>query len=204
MTVDTYDRFFRSNRACHAEQNKRPDKQGKFGYCRYKTKDFSDLILDMYGGYDINDGLITPATYPFDEDGLTVQCAYDIDNHNGNNPALPRVNAIVDHIREIGGQPIVEASGSKDSYHIYMPILPASIETSHNFIKTCHHELKQAHKDLDFKGDTETFPKQKNKKTLFGNALKLPLAINNKTGKRSQILDPDTKEPVDVLIITRF
>ena len=69
---------------------------------------------------------------------------------------MPRVNAIVDHIREIGGQPIVEASGSPDSYHIYMPILPTPLETAHNFIKTLHNELKQAHEDLDFKNDTET------------------------------------------------
>lgn len=197
ITVDTYDRFFRSNRACHAEQHTRPNAKGKVGYNRYMTGDFSDLILDMYGG------LITPATYPIDENGSTVQCAFDIDNHNGNNPALPRVNAVVEHIKEMDGQPIVVASGSADSYHIHIPILRTPIETSHNFIKTLHHELKQDNNDLDFKNDTEAFPKQKNMKKAFGNPLKLPLAVNNKIGNRSQILDQDTKEPVDVLLITK-
>jgi DNA primase large subunit len=33
--------------------------------------------------------------------------------------------------------------------------------------------------------------------------MKLPLAVNLKSGKRAQPIDPDTKEPVDVIFITR-
>jgi hypothetical protein len=197
ITVDTLDRFFRSNRTNHAEQQTNRNAKGKVGYYRCNTGDWFDLIVDMF--HD----LVTPATYPIGEDGSTVQCAFDMDNHNGTNPSVPRVDAAVKHIQGLGIQPIVVASGSVDSYHIHMPILPTSIGVSHNFIKTMHFELKQSHVDLDFKNDTEAFPKQKNKKTPFGNPLKLPLAINNKTGIRSQILDPDTKEPVDVIFITK-
>jgi hypothetical protein len=57
-------------------------------------------------------------------------------------------------------------------------------------------------KELDFKHGIEAFPKQNNKHHPFGNALKLPLAINNKTGKRAETLGDDL-EPVDVIFITK-
>lgn len=197
ITTETLSKFFRSKQTHHAEQQKYPNAKGKVGYRPHLTDDWQFLILDMLIGET------TPATYPIDEDGFTKQCAFDLDNHNGNNPALPRVDAVIDHIMEIGGQPIVVSSGSADSYHIHIPILPTPVGTSHNFVKTFHNELKLAHEDLNFRNDTEAFPKQKNAETPFGNPLKLPLAVNNKTGIRSQALDPDTKEPVDVLFITK-
>jgi len=46
-----------------------------------------------------------------------------------------------------------------------------------------HAELKSEHKDLDFSShDTEAYPKQATSDHPLGNALKLPLAINRKTG----------------------
>ena len=198
LTVDTLNTFFRSNHGHHAEQQKFGNANGKFGYLRQGTKNWTDLVYDMFCG------IITPATYPTGKNGSTVQCALDVDNHNGNNPSLPRVNAAIDHIHELGGQPIVVASGSADSYHIHIPILRTPIGASHNFINTVYHELKQSHPDRNFKGDTEAFPKQKKASGKgFGNPLKLPLAVNNKTSKFSQILDPDSKEPVDVIFITK-
>jgi hypothetical protein len=197
ITAETLDRFFRSNHSQHAVQQKYANSKGKFPYRPCTTKNWELLVLDMVCG------IVSSATYSIGEDGLTVQCAFDIDNHKGNNPALPRVTATVDHLKNLGLQPIVVASGSADSYHIHLPILRTPIATSYNFIKTSHFELKQAYEELDFKNDTEAFPKQKTTRKALGNALKMPLAINNKTGKRSQLLDPDTKEPVDVIFITR-
>ena len=197
VTAETLDRFFRSKQTHHAVQQKNADYKGLFPYRPHNTRDWDQLVFDMVCG------LVTVATYPVGENDLTVQCAFDIDNHKDNNPALPRVSAIVVHLKELGVQPIVVASGSPDSYHIHIPILQTPYETSHNFIGTLHNELKQAHKNLNFKSGTEAFPKRKNKNAPFGNALKLPNAINQKTGNRSQLLDPDTMEPVEVIFITK-
>jgi hypothetical protein len=148
-------------------------------------------------------GEVTPAMYCVGEDGLTVQCAFDIDDHKGTNPAMPRLITAIGHVKELGAQPVVIASGSVDSYHVHIPIVRVPIETSHEFIKTMYNELKQSNKELDFKHDTEAFPKQGNAHHPFGNALKLPMALNRKAGKRSQLLDYTTLEPVDVIYITK-
>ena len=195
VTIDTLDKFFRSKKTHHAEQRKQPDNKGKLGYRPHATDDWSFLVFDM-----IHDDL-TPATYGIGEDGLTVQCAFDIDNHTGYKPARPRVLAVKSHIEGLGAQAVVVASGSPDSYHVHIPILRTPVGTSHEFLKTMLYELKQEYKDLEWH-DTETFPKQSNKDRVYGNALKLPLAVNNKTGQRSRILDDDL-EPVDVLFITK-
>lgn len=191
ITAETLDRFFRSRRTDHAEQ------QSDGGYYPHATGDWPDLIWEMLGKK------VTIATYSIGEDGLTVQCAFDLDNHGGNNPALPRVSAVVKHVEDLGAQPVLVASGSPDSYHAHIPIVRAPIATSHEFIKVVHNELKKANGDLDLKHDTETFPKQKNASHSKGNALKLPLAFSRKSGVRSQLLDPETKQPVDVVFITK-
>lgn len=192
---ETLNRFFRSKKTHHAEQRKQPDSKGSFGYRPLETQDWTNLVFDM-----LFEGR-TPATYGIGEDGLTVQCAFDIDNHTGYKPARPRVLAAKAHIEGLGGQPIVVASGSSDAYHVHIPILRTPVGTSHEFMRTMLYELKQGYGDLKWH-DTETFPKQSNKDRKFGNALKLPLAINNKTGRRSQILGDDL-EPVDVVFITK-
>jgi hypothetical protein len=192
ITIETLDRFFRSNKSCHAEQ------RSNASYYPHDTIDWQSLMESMVCGER------TVATYAIGENGNTVQCAFDIDNHKGTNPALPRVNAVIEHIKTRGAQPLLIASGSVDSYHIHIPIVEAELEASHEFTKAMHNELEQAHKDLDLKHDTETFPKQKTARgKKVGNALKLPLAINRKSGNRAQILDADTKEPLDVVFITK-
>lgn len=198
ITAKTLDQFFRSKQSHHAEQQKQPNARGMLGYRPHITRDFTTLVSDTL------DGHVTPATYGMGEDGKTVQCAFDIDNHAGTNPALPRVIAAINHIKELGAQPVPVSSGSADSYHVHIPIVRAPIETSHDFIKTVHSELKTANNGLDFKHDTEIFPKQgkKNSDHPYGNALKLPLAVNNKTGQRAKVL-ADSLEPVDVVFITK-
>jgi len=197
ITTETLDRFFRSKKDQHAEQQKYRDRFGRIGYRPHITNDWDELIFDMILG------LVSPATYGVGEDGLTVQCAFDIDNHNGDNPSVPRLEAVVEHLTELGIQPIVVASGSQDSYHVYIPIIRAPIEIVHNFMKTLKNKLQKKHPYLDFKNDTEAFPKQKTKHAKFGNALKLPMAVNRKTGVQSKLLDPYTFEFNDFIVITR-
>lgn len=202
ITAKTLDRFFRSNRSQHAVQNKWKNSQGTFGYKPFETGDWEQLVLDIVCG------TVAVATYSIGDDGQTVQCAFDIDNHNGDTPSLPRVAATIEHLRQLGIEPILEASGSADSYHIHIPIMKTPIATSHNFVDAFRNEMMHDYRDLNFKG-METFPKQKkspnqkNKGKKLGNALRLPLSINWKTGNRSQLLDPSTKEPVDVILITK-
>lgn len=195
ITIETLDQFFRSKKEQHAEQMKQPDGKGKHGYRPHITQDWSMLVYDMlYNGR-------TLATYGIGEDGLTVQCSLDIDNHEGTNAARPRVLAAKSHVEGLGAQAIIVASGSADSYHVHIPVLRTPVGTSHEFLKTVLNELKQGRKDLDWHS-TETFPKQSNKDRVYGNALKLPLAINNKTGRRAEILGDDL-EAADVTFITK-
>lgn len=195
ITAETLDRFFRSNQSQHAEQQQYPNREGRHPYYPHNTTIWNDLVMEMLSG------IRTPATYGLGADGTTVQCCFDFDNHTGKIPALPRVQVAKAHLESLGIQPVVVASGSPDSYHLHIPVLRTPIKTSHEFVGTVLSELKQGHKDLDWH-DTEAFPKQKNNRKALGNALKLPLAVNNKTGKRAEILGEDM-QPVDVIFITR-
>jgi hypothetical protein len=197
ITADTLDRFYRSNKEKHAQQQTSPDWKGRIGYRPHNTNDWEELVMEMLFGE------VTPATYGVGEDGLTVQCAFDVDNHKGDNPARPRLVAIIEHIKKLGIELVVVASGSPDSYHVYIPIVQAPINIVHDFIKTVLNEIQQEYKDLEIKKDTEAFPKQKTKHKALGNALKLPGAVNRKTGIRSELLDPDTLEPVESIVITK-
>ena len=87
ITAETLDRFFRSKHTYHAVQQKYPNAENKFPLKPHKTGDWDQLIFDMIFG------MVTVGTYPVGEDGATVQCAFDLDNHRDENPALPRVSA---------------------------------------------------------------------------------------------------------------
>jgi len=191
ITIDTLNLFFRSKWSAHAEQ------RANGSYYPHDTENWDDLMAAMLRGD------VTVASYCIGDDGLTVQCAYDVDNHKGNNPAKPRVAALVAHTEGLGLQAIPIASGSADSYHIHIPILRTEPGTSHEFMENMRNEVRQAHEDLDFQHDTEVFPKQKNAKSEYGNPLKLPLAVNRKSNRRSQLIDPHTLQPVDAIFITR-
>lgn len=127
-TIDTYDQYFRSYKFQHAEQSTKPNSSGKFGYRPRPTKDFGRLMKKMLSG---DAGV---ATYPLGADGLTVQCAFDFDNHGGNTPARPRLQAAKYFIEEVLGlQAIPESTGSPDSYHLWIPIVPSPPAVVHDF-----------------------------------------------------------------------
>ncbi len=196
-TIDTYDQYFRSYKFQHAEQSTKPNKTGKFEYRPRPTKDWTKLMKKMLSGD------VTVATYPIRADSLTVQCAFDFDNHGGNTPARPRLQAAKYFIEEVLGiQAIPESTGSPDSYHLWIPIVPTQPAIVHDFLKAVLAELKNEYPDLAWHG-TEVFPKTKNKHRALGVPLKLPLCINNKTGKRSELLG-DNLESVDAIFITKL
>jgi hypothetical protein len=148
-------------------------------------------------------GDVAVATYPLGQDNLTTQCAFDFDNHDGNTPALPRLRVAKYFIEEVLGlQAIPESTGSPDSYHLWIPIVPTPPAIVHDFLKAVLAELKKEYPDLAWHG-TEVFPKTKNKNRALGIPLKLSLSINNKSGKRSEILGDDL-EPVDAVYITKL
>ncbi|MCJ7443093.1 MAG: hypothetical protein MUO26_00930 [Methanotrichaceae archaeon] len=139
------------------------------------------------------------------EGGLTVQCGYDVDNHEGTNPAWPRVLALKTHIEELGLQAIPVASGSSDSYHVFIPTLSKPGKTVSESLKDVLNEVKRKHPDMDWRS-IEIFPKQTTKHRTYGNALKLPGAVNQRTGVRSYLVGVDENlepVPIDAVFITR-
>jgi hypothetical protein len=148
-------------------------------------------------------GDVAVATYPMGQDGLTVQCAFDFDNHDGTTPARIRLQIAKYFIEEfLGLQAIAEYTGSPDSYHLWIPIMPAPPAVVHDFLNAVLAQLKKEYPDPAWHG-TEIFPKTKNKHRALGVPLKLPLSINNKTGERSKLLGDDL-EPVDAVYITKM
>lgn len=173
----------------HVEQAHFKDAAGRYPYRKVNTTDFKALVAGMF------EGSVTPAMYSLDEDGNTSECTFDVDCHNeSDEPAEPKVVALVKVIEEAGCQAIVVASGSPHSFHVKVPILRTTAAVSRDFAKSIARKAGVK---------CEIFPKQSGK-TRYGNALKMPCAVNRKTGVRSQLLDSNTLEPVDAVAITRI
>jgi len=138
-------------------------------------------------------GEITVGSYQASspEDPQTNWLCYDLDRHEATDPdPKPFLGALIKTLRGLSIPFLLEASGSPDSYHLWVLIQPAvTLFTAYKF----------AHLIADEAGVSgiEIFPKQNSLYggKGFGNLVKLPLGINRKNKKWSTFLDPDTFEP---------
>ena len=134
------------------------------------------------------------AVYQISRDDTVSWICYDLDNHGNSNPHVredvKRLLAVLD------GYSIpylLEASGSEDSYHVWVFLVPTRTYNAFKFSRQIASEARIK---------CEIWPKQQginSDKAEFGNPVKLPLAFHNKTGRRSTFLDPQTFESLEVV-----
>jgi hypothetical protein len=132
------------------------------------------------------------AVYQIGRDDTVSWICYDLDNHDNSNPNVQedvkRLLAVLDN----NSIPyLLEASGSEDSYHVWVFLVPTRTYNAFKF-------SRQIASEAGVK--CEIWPKQQSissAKAEFGNPVKLPLCFHNKSGMRSGFLDPQTFEPLE-------
>jgi hypothetical protein len=81
---------------------------------------------------------------------------------------------------------LLEASGSSESYHIWIFLAPTRTINAFDFIRQINAEAGV---------ECEAWPKQKSlAKGKYGNLVKLPICVNQRSGARSVFLDPGSFE----------
>lgn len=142
----------------------------------------SDVLLQNHIG-----GKITIGTYTLNNANEVKWICFDIDAHpkNDEDAVAEYQNAdinkdrLCNFLERVGIPYILEASGSPHSYHVWILLKPVKASIAKSFGKEI---IKAA--DVD----CELFPKQCTiKRTGYGNLVKLPFAVNRKTGNRSKI-----------------
>jgi hypothetical protein len=177
---------------CYAIQNNTPDKNGKYGY----SKRLGNFLENPYIMKNHVKGQSTLGFYQTGLDNKVKWICVDIDDHEGERgPKAVRadISSLLGVLTKYGIPFLLEASGSPNSYHIWILLRPTKTYDAYIF-------SRQIASEADVK--CEIFPKNKslNKDAKFGNLVKVPLGINRKTGIRSQFLDPVTFEPYPGLV----
>jgi hypothetical protein len=134
--------------------------------------------------------------YQVDLDDTVSWICYDLDNHDNSHPDVEKdVKLLLAVLDKYSIPYLLEASGSADSYHVWVFLVPTRTYNAFKF-------SRQVAVEADIK--CEIWPKQQSidsARGQFGNPVKLPLCYHNKSGRRSEFLDPQTFEPlVDVAL----
>lgn len=171
----------------YAIQDKTPDASGRFGY----TKNNGNLKM-MLGlmNYHIK-GKTTMGFYQIAHDDTVKWICFDIDDHkleHGEEGVKADLRKLFAVLSKYDIPFLLEASGSPNSYHVWVLLRPTETHTAFMFSRQIISEAGI---------DCEVFPKQKNltKNSKYGNMVKVPLGINRKNGVRSQFLDPTNFRP---------
>jgi hypothetical protein len=164
------------------------DRSGK-GYSKYRFKRGAEdvlmiLLVHLRGGN-------TFGFYQIYGDDMLNWVCFDIDDHNAlraPEEVKADVRKLLDVLKKYGIPFLLEASGSPNSYHVWIFLEPTRTYNAYKFSRQIEAEARI---------ECEVFPKQKGitKKKRYGNLVKVPLGINRKSRTRSQFLDPATFEP---------
>ena len=135
-------------------------------------------------------GEITAGVYQIALDDTVKWCCDDFDSHNGETDTREKVGKVVGVLRNYNIPFLLEASGSIDSYHLWIFLSKTSTYSAYRFIRQINSEAGV---------DPECWPKQKKlgKNSKFGNLVKLPVCVHNKSKSRSAFIDADTFEPLE-------
>jgi len=187
--------YFVSRSDCYARQywDKR---QGKWSY-RKAVESLDDISLDIIKRH-VRAKIMSQgdrfcmAVYQISRDDTVSWICYDLDNHDNKNPDVRGdVKCLLAVLESYSIPYLLEASGSEDSYHVWMFLVPTRTYNAFKF-------SRQIASEAGIK--CEIWPKQQginSDKAEFGNPVKLPLAFHNKTGRKSVFLDPQTFEPLE-------
>lgn len=186
-TADALYHLFVNRTDCYTEQWMVPDEKGKYGYtrCSYNWEGNLQLLKSHLLGK------VTIGTYQISLNDEVKWICFDLDNHDGKNIVVredvKRLLAVLD---TYSIPYLLEASGSPDSFHVWILTSPVKTYTAYCFSRQI---VAQAGIEC------EVFPKQRKlgKDGKYGNQVKLPLGINRKNKVRSQLLDPETFQPYE-------
>jgi hypothetical protein len=132
------------------------------------------------------------AVYQIGIDDTVSWICYDLDNHDNSTPDVQEdVKRLLAVLNSYSIPCLLEASGSEDSYHVWVFLVPTRTYNAFMF-------SRQIAAESNVK--CEIWPKQQSidsARAEFGNPVKLPLCYHNKTGRRSGFLDPETFEPLE-------
>jgi hypothetical protein len=140
------------------------------------------------------DRRFTMGVYQIDPKTDTVSwICFDLDRHNLEDPdPKESVQRILAVLGSYCVPYLLESSGSPDSYHVWVFLVPTKTNNAYEFSRWIERSAKVK---------CEIWPKQRGYSDRrgkdYGNLVKLPLAYHNKTGQRSIFLDPVTFEPME-------
>lgn len=170
-----------------SKQNTTPDEKGRYGYTTQKYplshKIIDDSLLGIMttiGGYTVKPG-----------ENTVVNPTIDIDNHDGKIDIINEVIIVYNALQSAGMFPYIEASAGllKDGAHIGTICKPTLAAIAKRAIEAILKTTGLKH---------EVNPKQERVETVgYGNLVKLPWQYNNRTKKRSKIINPETLEPFE-------
>ena len=168
----------------HAQQFQN-SRSGNWEFCKVSSPITEDKIKQHVKGD------VTLGSYEISLDDTVIWCVDDIDSHNGETDAREKVTRLVSTCRSSCIPFLLEASGSVDSYHLWIFLNKTSTYNAYRFIRQINSEAKV---------DCEAWPKQKSlkdKNGKYGNLVKLPVCYHNRSKSRSAFLDADTFEPLE-------
>lgn len=149
--------------------------QSSVGYIRQFNEITDDVIAEHLMG------LKTIGTYQIDLDNTVTWLCIDVDAHSKDEivPAKRKSCEIFCRLYERDIPFVIEASGSPHSYHFWLFLVRVDASKAYWFGRELLDGI-----------DVEVYPKQQEitEDKQFGNLVKLPLGINNKTGVRSCII----------------
>lgn len=132
------------------------------------------------------------AVYQIGRDDAVSWICYDLDNHDNSRPDIKEdVRRLLAVLDRYSIPYLLEASGSENSYHVWVFLVPTRTYNAFKF-------SRQIAAEADIK--CEIWPRQQSidsARAEFGNPVKLPLCYHNKTGRQSWFLDPQTFEPLE-------
>jgi hypothetical protein len=169
---------------CYAQQYQNSN-SGEWGFSKITSTLTEDKINRHIKGE------VTLGTYQIALDDTVTWCMDDIDSHNDETDAREKVGRVVGVMRKYCIPFLLEASGSIDSYHLWVLVSRTSTDNAFWFIRQINSEAKV---------DCEAWPKQKSisgRDAKYGNLVKLPICLNQRSGGRSAFLDADTFEPLE-------
>jgi len=169
---------------CYAKQYKNYD-TGRYEFYKVIGSPTIEKIKQHVTGTE------TIGVYEIGLDDTVTWCCDDIDSHNGETDSREKVGRLVDTCRRYSVPHLLEASGSTDSYHLWIPLSKTRTYNAYRFIRQLNAEAKV---------DCECWPKQKSlrdKNGKYGNLIKLPVCFHQKSGGWSAFIDADTFEPLE-------
>lgn len=170
---------------CFARQSEKPNPvTAKWDYFKVLGPIDSDKIKQHINGNT------TLGTYQISLNDTCKWVCDDIDSHHGESDSREKVGRVVSVLRSYQIPFLLEASGSIDSYHIWIFLAKTKTYNAYQFVRQINAEASVK---------CEAWPKQKSldKNNKYGNLVKLPICFNRSAKGRSAFLDPDTFEPLE-------